>query len=352
MDRAVSASKAGRDTYFACAEYKTPDNRKATNAAGACAFWVDIDVDAQKAAKGKGYETLEDAKLALAEFCLHAGLPMPTHLVASGGGLHAYWVLDAFIDHDMWTSCAAKLKALTNALGFLADDSRTGDIASVLRVPGTLNHKYNPPREVTLEQAAQTFIAKDEMLAAIDSAHGQLGKPVQAQVKLLIDNAGDAARVQRETFGPPDVQRLASALAVQDPDCDDYTWTFEVIAPMARAARGYPELAGELRQLAVSFSSGELRGKPSTAWATPGTNNKLTGAQAFNGQWLRFLMEPPSDQNRTGLGTIYHNAKQFGWVDSAKLPGTRATSEFAHALNAEHDSAAAGIAVAAKREKP
>jgi hypothetical protein len=59
---------------------------------------------------------------------------------------------------DEWLSYAWKLKALNKACGFLADDSRTADIASVLRIPGTLNHKFTPPRPVTLEYASDDYI--------------------------------------------------------------------------------------------------------------------------------------------------------------------------------------------------
>ncbi len=348
MQRALSASKAGLEAYFACAEFQTPDNRKAINAAGAYAFWVDVDVGEQKAADGKGYPSLEDAKLALAKFCQQAGLPMPTHLVASGGGLHAYWVLDAFVSREEWIDGAKKLKALTHALGFLADDNRTGDIASVLRVPGTLNYKYDPPREITLEQAAQTFIDLSGMLAAINGAHGKISKQVQAQPKSISDNDLHAARVEGEglLFGPPDVQRLSSALAVLDPDCDDAEWKFGVIAPLARAARDYPEVAEELKDLASSFSSGALRGKPSTAWTTPGKSNKLTGEQAFDGQWQRFLKEPPSDDNRTSLGTVFHNAVQAGWVSPTKLFGDIAPADAAPLEIAESDTKAPAVATA------
>ncbi len=316
--RALSASKAGHETYYACAEYITPDSRKAANVAGAYAFWLDIDVSEQKSADGKGYASLEDAELALAHFCTLAGLPQPTHVVTSGGGLHAYWALDAFVSRAVWTEHAVKLKALTHAFGFMADDSRTGDIASVLRVPATLNYKYDPPREVTLEQATETFIVMSEMLVAIDSAHAKLDKPVQAKPASVA--GGNAAHVQAETllFGAPSVPRLSSAMVVLDPDCDERQWKFEIIAPLARAARDYPEVAEGLKQLAISFSSGELRGKPSTSWVTPGNSNKLTGEQAFEGQWKRFLNESPSDTSRTGLGTIFHNAEQAGWVDPAK----------------------------------
>ena len=321
MTRVLAASRAGKYTYFACAEYNAPDSRKASNAAGAYAFWLDVDVGEKKAADGKGYATPEDAKLALTKFCQQAKLPTPTHIVASGGGLHAYWVLDAFVNREVWIEYATKLKALTREFGFLADDSRTSDIASVLRIPGTLNHKYEPPRKVTLKQADESFIEMSQMLAAIDGAHGKLVKPVQAKPKPLSVAGGNAAHAQVAGlhYGPADVSRVSSALAVMNPDCSESEWKLGIIAPLAREARAYPEITGELKQLAISFSSGKLCGKPSMAWVTPGNSNKLTGEQAFEGQWQRFLNEPLSNESRTGLGSIFHNAELAGWIDPTKL---------------------------------
>ncbi len=172
--RALAISDAGSESYFACGEYLTPDNRTAANVAGAYAFWADIDCGEGKAASGKGYATEADALAAVLDFCKRSCLPMPTFIVSSGGGLHVYWILNAFITRQNWQAYAIKLKALTHALGFLADDTRTADIASVLRMPGTLNFKYDPPRLVTLKQASTEFIDQVAMLAAIDSAHLRL----------------------------------------------------------------------------------------------------------------------------------------------------------------------------------
>lgn len=340
--RSMKASKAGQEAYFAIAEYSTPDSRKASNAAGAWGFWVDVDVGDEKAAAGKGYNSFEDAKLALLTFCKQSGLPEPTHIVASGGGLHAYWVLDGFVDRELWIEFARKIKALTHEFGILADDCRTADIASVLRVPGTLNHKYDPPRAVTLVHAAPAFIKRAEMLTAIDTADRKLPKPVQTTIKPSRGHAAKQANVQADDllFGPPDVKRLASALAEMDPDCSDSEWKFGFIAPLARAASAYPEIADELKQLAIAFSSGELRGIPSKKWVTPGNTNKLTGQQVFEGQWQRFLNEPPSNESRTGLGTIFHNAEQAGWIDPAKLFASIAPAEDSPVEDAESDSKA------------
>ena len=93
VEQALKLSSEGKEAYFACAEYLTSDSREASNASGAYAFWMDIDCGEDKAAAGKGYATVKDAEEALRKFCQDAGLPKPTHIVHSGGGVHAYWVV-------------------------------------------------------------------------------------------------------------------------------------------------------------------------------------------------------------------------------------------------------------------
>ncbi len=87
---------------------------------------------------------------------------------------------------------------------------------------------------------------------------------------------------------------------------------------MARAAREHPECATEIEGLARTWSSGELREEPSTAWVTPGASNGLTGAEAFDEEWSRFLRVDHGGQ-RTTLGTIFHDAAEAGWRDLAEF---------------------------------
>lgn len=306
-------SSEGKEVYFACAEYLSPDSRTSGNASGACAFWLDIDCGDDKAAAGKGYPTVNDAKEALGKFCTDAGLPKPTHIVQSGGGLHIYSVVDSVISRETWQSSAKQLKGLTKACGFLADDSRTADIASVLRVPGTQNHKYSPASPVSLEYTADEFIERSVMLDAIAGAHNRLCSAVATK------QPGHPPTTKTTTtaiadgflFGQPELERLSSALATLDPDCDEETWKLKRLAPLALEAHNHPDLSHELYELARSWSSGELGGKPSTSWITPGGNG-LTGEEAFDKVWQRFLKDEYTGIPIT-LGTIYFDAMQVGW---------------------------------------
>lgn len=319
VERVRKLSEAGMDVYFACAEYETPESRTANNASGAWGFWMDLDCGEAKAEAGKGYLTADEAEHAINTFCSDTGLPAPTHVIDSGGGLHIYWVLGSVVGREVWRAYAAKLKALTKACGLLADGSRTSDIASVLRIPGTSNYKYAPPRPVSLKYASNTFLKPESMFEAIDRAHDRLcsmpvSKPAIHSAKL--DHT--PASAGQSQYGPPDLTRLASALAVLDPDCDDETWKLRRLAPLALAARQYPDWCEALCDLAEAWSSGELRGIESKAWVTPGSNGRA-GKEVFDGEWQRFLNNRYDGPNVT-LGTIYFDAMAAGW-DKCVDPG-------------------------------
>lgn len=226
LDLAIELSGAGTETYLACAEYLTPNSRIASNAAGAFAFWFDIDCGEDKATSGRGYATEADARIALEQFCCNAGLPQPTYIVYSGGGLHAYWVLDAFVDRVTWQTYAGKFKSLTKALNFLADDCRTADIASVLRIPGTFNYKYVPPRPVTLAYASDTFISRALMFAAINDAYQRLCDaelpPVPINLAPISCDGGEARRIT--------LAGIQALISLIEPDIEHPEWVKVLMA--------------------------------------------------------------------------------------------------------------------------
>lgn len=310
-EKAQEASKNGYDAYLGIAEYRTPDSRKAENALGARVLILDLDCGREKAEAGKGYATIDEAEVALKEFCRVTGIPLPNFIVESGGGLHVYWVLDTFLLKSIWQEYAKKLKALGKVHGLLADPSRTADIASVLRVPGTLNYKYDPPRWVTQRYVDPTEIEWLTMQAAIDAAYAKIPSPAPKAAKVAVP------RSVNRPLDSNTVRRLKSALSHVEPDCDDGTWKLKIMAPLARAARDYPDHAAAFKQLARDFSRGALCGRPSEKWTTPGSSNGRTGEEVFEEVWHRFLTEEYSGASTT-LGSIFYLAKESGWVDDVE----------------------------------
>jgi predicted P-loop ATPase len=140
--------RLGHTAYHACASFKeaksdprgTPPSgrrfgRTKHNVAKAKSLWSDID-----AGLGKPYPDWRSALQAVASFCKATGLPEPV-CVFSGLGLHVYWPLEEFLDAPTWERYARGLKALFIKHGLHADPTRTADITSVLRTPGTHHRK-------------------------------------------------------------------------------------------------------------------------------------------------------------------------------------------------------------------
>jgi hypothetical protein len=319
LEEAVSFASAysamGLDAYFTFAEYATTDNRKTENAVGAWAFIVDIDVGPDKAATGRGYATIEEALTVLKEFCEKTGLPYPPIVANSGTGVHGYWVFDEFLDREQWQAYAAKLKALMKSIGLLADPSRTADIASVLRVPGTLNYKYAPARPVTILSSLEERIELTVMLDAIDAAMVTLGAAAEvatSKAEMGMSFAASAPFSSDYASEPPDLLKLTSALKALDPDCEEKLWKFYRLGPLAYAAREFPELADALHDMAIRWSSGELRGIPSKKWGTASANG-MNGQTAFKYAWKRFMTDNYQGK-RVTIGSIYFHAAEVGWI--------------------------------------
>ena len=151
---AVNNTTDNSDLYFGCASYKDGSSRTKDNTQAVRSFWLDLD-----AGRGKPYKSYTEAVAALGQFCSDVGLPKPT-AVTSGNGVHAYWILDEAITRAEWEPVAEQFKLITEAKGLHADPSRTADIASILRIPGTFNYKnpQDPKLVVTLFEAVPISI--------------------------------------------------------------------------------------------------------------------------------------------------------------------------------------------------
>lgn len=126
---------ATTDVWFAYALYSAPKRNK-DNASGAYGFGIDLDVGPEENKYSSKKEALQD----LQRWCKQERVPRPT-LVDSGNGIHAYWLCEERIHKPKWIALARELKkALARGL-VKQDPAVTGDIARVMRMPGTFNYK-------------------------------------------------------------------------------------------------------------------------------------------------------------------------------------------------------------------
>jgi hypothetical protein len=113
-------------------------SRKADDCLYLKSFFIDLDVG-----PNKEYDTKGDAHAAIFKLVAATGLPDPV-CIDSGGGIHAYWIMDEDIPKEEWVIYAEKFKAL--CMDHIAiDPVVTADAARVLRCPDSFNYKSDPP---------------------------------------------------------------------------------------------------------------------------------------------------------------------------------------------------------------
>lgn len=208
----------GRNVFFGVAKYETGESRQKTNVKALRAFWMDIDCGESKAEPNEktgrpdGYIDQATGLQALRQFCKTVGLPKPL-LVNSGRGIHVYWPLTRDVTREEWEPVAERLSSLCIMHNFYVDPS-VFEVARILRIPGTLNFKDDPPKPVT--------IISDAPPVDFDEFRTTLGvKPVRAMEipqrrksnlgeKLQDNNAYRFSKIMRRSIKGDGCQQLVS----------------------------------------------------------------------------------------------------------------------------------------------
>ena len=127
---------------------------RASDVAGLVALWADLDI------AGPGHHPPEGKQLPRTEneaMAIVRRLPEPSMIMRTGGGLHLWWLLDNLYETrtDEHRSNAATISETWHAaivsegarLGYHVD--AVGDLARIMRLSGTRNHKRTPADDVT-----------------------------------------------------------------------------------------------------------------------------------------------------------------------------------------------------------
>tara|TARA_R110000822_G_scaffold579_5_gene2579 strand:+ start:3557 stop:6400 length:2844 start_codon:yes stop_codon:yes gene_type:complete len=186
--------KQERDVYFGVAKYATDKDRTKDNVERIQAFWLDIDCGPKKAevdpktGRPDGYATQAEGLQELRKFCKTIGLPKPI-VVNSGRGLHVYWPLTEDINPQAWEPVAERLRELCN-IHELYVDAAVFETARILRVPGTLNFKDNPPTPVAVLNDAEPIAldAFSKILGVSEAKPRAPKRKLTALAKSLIPN--------------------------------------------------------------------------------------------------------------------------------------------------------------------
>lgn len=200
--------KAGRDVYFGVAKFGDPAKapldpktgkrleRGKENVFMVGSMWADIDCG-----EGKPYADKADGAKALMLATTALKLPTPI-LIDSGRGLHAYWPLTEAVTREEWEPVSLGLRDSLRAKG-LQVDGVCFEVARVLRWPGTMNFKDDPPQPVMVLNASHSRTSLATMAALVGT------------VQPVASNATPTAPL----FGGP--RRPRSALMQQIVDSSD-----------------------------------------------------------------------------------------------------------------------------------
>lgn len=175
----VRFSEDGNQAYFALATFDDEGSREAVHAQFMRALFIDLDCGEDKA-----FATKRVAVEQLAAFLQSTGLDTlgSPWLTDSGGGVHAFWPLTEDTPIAEWKPVAEAFKRAAKQRAFAIDMTVTADAARVLRVPGTLNHKYTPSRRVVLKQRGDVFSLEDIAEKLIE--HVVAPKPISTALAL------------------------------------------------------------------------------------------------------------------------------------------------------------------------
>lgn len=128
-------NEQGWDSYYAISTFNDDSARSQGNTAFTKVLALDVDCGPDKP-----FPTWREGLVELGKFVATMQLPKPL-IIASGNGLHAYWVMDEALKPNDWQPLANGMKqaAITNQ--FKIDMSVPADSARILRPVGTTNTK-------------------------------------------------------------------------------------------------------------------------------------------------------------------------------------------------------------------
>jgi len=201
LDEAAAWVAGRRDTYvhvgLVLSDPQPHERPSASDIGALVGLWADLDV-ADPVHKKRGLPPDEATALGLAEA---TGL-LPSVVVRSGHGLQCWWLFpeplelgselerrDAAMLARAWD---ISLRERASRAGFTLD--AVGDLARLLRVPGTLNAKAEPTPVTLLRVEPERRISRDEAEAALtDGAWQQAEREIAGRGGHYAPSEGDLA---------------------------------------------------------------------------------------------------------------------------------------------------------------
>ena len=227
-------------------------------------LFVDLDCGSTK-----DYSTQAEALKAIKSFCDDSGWFLPTYVLNSGRGIHAYWVFDEQVKTNEWKKLADRFKVITKHFGLKADPVCTSDKARVLRVPGTFNWK-NPDDPKPVE-----ILRKGSIVPKLD---------IEAKLNSLIEEHGIDFKARKDDSELPDhikklfADKVSNLRMTQEVSIEPI---YQGCAQMARIREIGGPVGYGLRSCAASIIKLSKEQDYSVLWAND-PNPELVESQTHN----------------------------------------------------------------------
>lgn len=175
-------------------------------------LWIDMDVGPDP----KKYATVQEALAAVLAFQHAVGLPKPSAIVFSGNGVHVYWISKVPLAPADWAQYASGLRSLLLANTVKCDSGLTTDIARILRVPGTLNHKTEPPKPVQLSPTPMVLYDFETQLSFLKQFAGPQALPILSKPASVFADGANLESFKRPPAFKLDGPDLNAGIDKQD----------------------------------------------------------------------------------------------------------------------------------------
>lgn len=192
------------DVYFGVCPLKdTPEKGRGTTSdvKAIPGFWHDLDIKCSNHKKDNLPPDIQTAGSFLISI-----LPEPSIVVSTGGGLHCYWLFDnplVINSESDRRSAGIASKSLQSYINQEAKDrfswelDDTSDLARILRLPGTYNHKTNPFGEVKMIHTSEIKYSKDNLISIVNSKNNSSsGKSSMINTSGIINNSNNQTQNQ------------------------------------------------------------------------------------------------------------------------------------------------------------
>jgi hypothetical protein len=254
-------------------KYRVPI-RSNHNAVALKSFFIDLD------AKGEdkdSYADIPSAAAALSAFIKAVGLPKPSMMVSTGGGLHIYWVVARALTPDEWKPIALALAEAGKRHGLKFDSQCTVDSARILRVPDTFNRKLDQPRPVKIAGTPTDFDYSLERIAKPLEPY-KVAVPTAAQPASFLENP--ALFAGRKPLGTNELGAGIEEHTAPPVDLDEVAKECQFVRDaVTHGGKDYANPLWNLTTLISTFTAGGRGDAHRMGDKHPGYNKDETDAQ-------------------------------------------------------------------------